>query len=396
MAWYNFFTPKVDAEEKINPVQRYDIGHEPSREVHNHTWYYENLEIVNRGVNMVINDAAAIPTLVGHATKHAGVVSGVRRSKVDKLLTVEPNPYEDISKFKRNLVTDYILDGNIFIYFDGAHLYHIPANKMIIVKGIKKPVEYYEFNDTKFSPSEIIHIKDNSFDSVSRGLSRLKPASRSMALLKRMRDFQDNFFKNGAIPGLIIKSPHTLSTKIKDRMMESWAQKYNPSNGGRRPLILDGDMDIADLSKVSFKDLDFQASVSSYETTVLKAIGVPSILLDSGNNANIRPNLRMYYLETIIPIVTQLNFALERYFGFEVREDSTKVTALQPELRELSAYYVSLVNGGIVTPDEARKGLGYEVLGEDCDHIRVPQNIAGSATQPDEGGRPPAEEEGEE
>jgi hypothetical protein len=80
MAWYNFFTPKVEAEEKLNPVQHYDIGHEPSREVHAHTWYYENLEIVNRGVNMVINDAAAIPTLVGQATKHPGVVSGIRQS----------------------------------------------------------------------------------------------------------------------------------------------------------------------------------------------------------------------------------------------------------------------------------------------------------------------------
>ena len=81
MAWYNFFTPKVEAEEKLNPVQHYDIGHEPSREVHAHTWYYENLEIVNRGVNMVINDAAAIPTLVGQATKHPGVVSGIRHSR---------------------------------------------------------------------------------------------------------------------------------------------------------------------------------------------------------------------------------------------------------------------------------------------------------------------------
>ena len=35
--------------------------------------------------------------------------------------------------------------------------------------------------------------------------------------------------------------------------------------------------------------------------------------------------------------------------------------------------------------------LGYEIL-EGQDEIRVPQNIAGSASNPDEGGRPPESE----
>ena len=78
---------------------------------------------------------------------------------------------------------------------------------------------------------------------------------------------------------------------------------------------------------------------------------------------------------------------VERYFGFDLKEDITEIPALQPELRDASAYYTSLVNGGIITPNEARERLGFEPV-EGAEDIRVPANIAGSATNPDEGGRP--------
>jgi HK97 family phage portal protein len=247
-------------------------------------------------------------------------------------------------------------------------------------------------HDITFSPDEIIHIKENSFHSIYRGVPRLKPALRTMILMKSMRAFQDNFFKNGAVPGLVLKSPNTLSEKIKERMMVSWQARYRPDAGGRRPLILDGGIEVDAISNVNFKELDFQTSIDENEKIILKALGIPPIMMDSGNNANIRPNMRMYYLETILPIVRKINYGLERFFGFELREDISDIPALQPELRDASAYYTSLVNGGIITAAEARDRLGFEPI-EGTEEIRVPANIAGSATNPDEGGRPVEETE---
>jgi len=205
--------------------------------------------------------------------------------------------------------------------------------------------------------------------------------------MKRMRDFQDNFFKNGAVPGLVLKSPNTLSEKIKERMLQSWSIRYKPDAGGRRPLILDGGIEIDSFANVNFKELDFQSAISENEKIILKALGIPPIMLDSGNNANIRPNMRMYYLETVLPIVRKMNFAFERFFGFELKEDVTDIPALQPELRDQSQYYTSLVNAGVITPNEARDHLGFDAV-EGYDGLRVPANIAGSAANPDEGGRP--------
>ncbi len=394
MAWYDRFLGRKD-EEKLNPSQSLMGGEiQNTREpTVSYERQYEELEIVNRAVNMIVDDSAEIPSTVLGSAKHVGIIKGIKRAKVDTLLNYEPNLFQDINTFKRNLITDFILDGNIFIYFDGVHLYHLPSSKMAIHSSESSYVEKYTFsNDIDYSPNEIIHVKENSFFSIYRGVPRLSPALRTMQLMASMRKFQDNFFKNGAVPGLVLKSPNTLSEKIKERMIQSWGVRYRPEAGGKRPLILDGGIEIDSISNVNFKDLDFQSSIAENEKIILKALGVPPILLDSGNNANIRPNMRMYYLETILPIVRKINFAYERFFGFSIKEDVTNIPALQPELRDQSQYYTSLVNGGIITVNEAREHLGFEPV-DGQDDVRVPANIAGSAANPDEGGRPVEEEE---
>ena len=401
MAWYNNIfgggKKKEEADlEKLNPIQQY-LGQtsESSREfTANYEQFYENLEIVNRGVNLIVDDVAEIPATVNRVATN-GVIKGLRRARVDSLLNKEPNLFQDISSFKRNLVTDFLLDGNIFIYFDGAHLYHLPADNVTIHADSKTYIEKYTYNDVDYAPEEIIHIKENSFYSIFRGTSRLKPAVRTMQLTTNMRKFQDNFFKNGAVPGLVLKSPNTLSEKIKERMIQSWTMRYRPDAGGRRPLILDGGIEVDEISNVNFRELDFQVAISENDKIILKALGVPPIMLDSGNNANIRPNMRMYYLETVLPIVRKINAAYSRFFGFEISEDVTDIPALQPELRDAASYYTALVNGGIITINEARDSLGYETL-DGQDDIRVPQNIAGSAVNPDEGGRPEESNDNEE
>ena len=404
MEWYDFITGRNrDTEEKLNPAQ-YVISRDQGLEVGtrevvtNYKNAYEQLEVVNRGVNMIVDDAAEIPLDVGEQVQGTTpIVKNVRRSRVDLLLNKEPNPFQDVSSFKRNLIIDLLIDGNIFVYFDGAHLYHLPADHVTIHTDDSTFVEKYTYDHSiDYKPSEIIHIKENSFNSIYRGVPRLKPAFRTMQLLGSMRRFQDNFFKNGAVPGLVLKSPNTLSEKIKERMLQAWVARYNPQSGGRRPLFLDGGLEVENLTEVNFRNLDFQDGIATNEKIILKCLGIPPILLDSGNNANLRPNHRLYYLETILPIVNKIAYAFERYFGFKLDEEVSGIPALQPELRDQASYYATLVNTGILTPNEAREALRFEEI-DGFDQLRVPANIAGSATNPEQGGRPeeaaPSEQE---
>jgi len=135
--------------------------------------------------------------------------------------------------------------------------------------------------------------------------------------------------------------------------------------------------------------MDLHENIKTHDTKILKALGYFSLLLDGGNNANISPNLRLFYLETVLPIVSKYVSAIERFYGYDVSPITAEVSALQPDLKEVAAYYSTLVNGGILTPNEARVSLRYE---EDKDSesskLRVPANIAGSAANPSEGGAP--------
>ena len=179
MAWYNniFGGKPAEVEEKLNPAQLHMTGGiESSREPSfSYELAYEDLEIVNRGVNMIVDDVAEIPTMVSRDNAFRGVIPGVKASKVEQLLNKSPNPYQDISSFKRNLITDYLIDGNIFMYFDGAHLYHLPASDVRIHSSRETYIDRFTMHDVTFSPEEIIHIKENSFHSIYRGVPRLKP-----------------------------------------------------------------------------------------------------------------------------------------------------------------------------------------------------------------------------
>jgi HK97 family phage portal protein len=390
MGWFD------NLREKLNPAQR-DIvsmvegsGPISSREIiSNYTAYYEYLEVVNRGVNMIVDDTAEIPLRIGEPIKGlTPVVKNVRRTRVELLLNKEPNPFQDISTFKRNLIVDYILDGNLFVYFDGTALYHLPANYVQIEPDETTYISKFTFqHNVDYTPSEIIHVKENSFQSIYRGTSRLRAARRIMSQLTKMREFQDNFFKNGAVPGLVIKSPSVISEKNKERMIQSWITRYRPDGGGRRPMVLDGGMEIDNITNVNFREMDFEASIEAAEVEILKVLGIPPILLNSGNNANIRPNHRLYYLETILPILHKTCSALERFFGYEIEPDITGIPALQPELADAASYYATLVNTGIITANEARYQLNYDFK-DGHDDLRIPANIAGSATDPSTGGRP--------
>lgn len=395
MGLFNWRKKKTeDVDEKLNPAQSL-IGRREGGEIYSHgspTNYrsqYESIEIVNRAINMIVDDSADMPASVGRQQKGVSpVVKGVRKTTVERVLCYEPNPFQDISSFKRNLIVDLLVDGNMFIYWDGAHLYHLPADKVSIHTDERTFISHYSYAGlVDYFPDEIIHIKENSFRSIYRGTSRMKAAAETMDLLIRLRKFQKNFFKNGAVPGLVLKSPDALSEKIKERMLESWRLRYRPEGGGRSPMILDGGLEIDSVSNVNFKELDFQSACSDCEETILKALGVPPILFRGGNNANIAPNHKLYYLETVLPIIRKINAGLSRFFGYEVHEDATNTPALQPTLSDQSSYLTSLVNGGVITPNEARERLGREAL-DGLDEIRIPVNIAGSAANPAEGGRP--------
>jgi HK97 family phage portal protein len=388
--------------EKLNPAQSeivmdYGVKHDTTSPYTIRKAYYD-IDVVNRGVNLIVDAAAAITFDITDKLKDVGMVVPnkeyrLTKDRIHKLLNFKPNPYQNADVFKRELILDLLLEGNIFIYFDGMFLFHLPAQKVEVLSDSKTFIKGYKYGNTTFKVEEIIYIKENSARTIFRGDSRLTAALPAINTLKSMLDFQQNFFNNNAVPGLVLKTPNTLSRKVKDRIVQEWMQRYNPRTGGKRPAVLDGDFDIKNLGHTDFRELDFKESIDTQERKVLKTLGVPPLLLDSGNNANISPNIKLFYINTVLPIIDRLVHSLEFFFGYDIKPVTENILALRPELKDEAAYFVGLVNGGILTPNEAREALRYpKDEDEESNKLRIPANIAGSASNPSQGGKPRNEE----
>ena len=394
--------------EKLNPAQPSIASLEPyasPETIVDFEQAYREIEIIHRAVEMVISACVDTPLKITGNTP---------AKKVNKLLNIRPNPFEDRVRFFRRALLDFHLDGNAFFYYDGNDLYLLPANDVEVVPDPHTFVNHYNYMITNqqssdffgynkqtrkseaitFQPQEIIHVTNENTNSIFRGTSKLKPLLRLIELYYYMINFQRQFFKNNAIPGFVLTTDNILSKRVKERLLEGWRNSYTTIfDNARHPAILDGGLKIDQFSQVKFQELDFENSIERIQQDMAKALGVPYVLLKSGNNANIDANQKLFYQHTVMPILNQFCSAFMLFFnnGVQIKPDKLSIPALRPDERTQSVYFSTLVNTGIITPNEARTGLGYPSIdGENS--IRVPQNITGSATDATQGGRPPNEE----
>jgi HK97 family phage portal protein len=366
---------------------------------------YEQVDVIHRAIELTVNSLVEVPFQI----------EGTLVNKVDTLLNVRPNPWEDRVRLFRRAFLDFILDGNAFFYYEKAtgDLYVLPANDITIVPDPKRFVAGYKYNpgagveaspwgkiepkksekEIWFDRAEIIHVKGDSSDNMYRGESRLKSINTIIELYYHMISFQSQFFANNAVPGMVLETDNVLSPKNKNRLLEQWKDSYKGMfKGGRSPALLDGGIKINSFSTATFSELDFEKSIERIQEDMCVALGVPYVLLQSGNNANVSNTQTLFYLHTILPILESFSSAFTYRFGpgTFIRPDKQSISALRPDTRSEALYYSTLVNTGIITPNEAREGLRFECL-DDCDEIRIPQNIAGSAVDASQGGAPPKE-----
>lgn len=389
--------------QKLNPVQpsiaREEGGRIGSSQTRPITIQnaYMTTEIINRCINMIVDSASQVEFDVQDTLPFSPIATGIRKQSLVRMLAYRPNPFMDISNFWRLIIMDFLMDGNAFIHYDGHGIYHVPADKMEIKADPREYVHSYIYNgETTFTPGQIIHIRDNSAKSIYRGDSRINSMLETLGVRQSMQDYNKNFFLNGTAVGLIVESEAILSKKMKDRTEKEWMSKYNARRSAGRPMILDGGLTVKSLGNTNFREMMYSEQLAALDNRIATALGVPPILLDSGNNANIRPNLELFFSMTIIPMMQKFESALENFFAFDIQLSTHRISALQPDRKAESERLSSLVNNGIMKGNEARKDLRLEEIDDpNMNTIRIPQNVAGSATgvSGQEGGAPPKDKE---
>ena len=244
MAWYSPVTkifgrptnptPGVSGVTTANTIESPD-----DRGLQSHRAGYRKLEIVNRAVNMIVDDCSNLDITIEPNSNFRGATTGTKLKTLHNLLNVCPNPEQDISDFRRRLFTDYLLYGNMFIYYDGVHIYQLPAEFMSVKGDDKAYIKEFIYREAihadkmTYTPTEVVHVRENHVSNDKFvGLSRLSSQTTSMATLLSMKEFQQNFFNNSAVPGLVVTTENHLSDRVRSSFIERWQQVYNPAKGG--------------------------------------------------------------------------------------------------------------------------------------------------------------------
>lgn len=397
--------------EKLNPAQsriQEQEGDYSSTITHvkSIVYAYDNIPAVNRGVNYLVESISGFSYKVGDRINAStyfvpSVTSqAINPKKVSSIINIQPNPYQTLNAFYMQSLLDLILEGNCFWYFDGFSLFHLPSRHVVIHTDPKTFVKTYEYSSNIFyNTNEVIHIKEHSFRSIYRGQSKLTSAIKNMEALMSIDHFFTKRIKNGTVPNVVLSTDEILGSKMKESIEQDWKRRYAASSktGGSVPVILDNGMTSDTIGNVDFRELDLPNIISINENRIYEVLGIPHVLINGGNNANIYPNLRMFFINTVNPYVEKIAGALTTFFGYDIRPDYISQTALQPDLNDQANFLTSLTNSGIITKNEARKKLNLPVdKSPDSDTLITPANIAGSSLDPNTGGRPMEDSEGKE
>lgn len=360
---------------------------------------YQLDSVVNRCTNILTDNSAEVNFDVKDKFSFTPIAK-VNPKILNELLNLRPNPYMDISTFRRLIYLDYWFGGRAFIHWDGASLYHIPESLMEVVASESNTgyIDKFLFNGSiEFTPAEIIYVKDNSYKGF--GASQIdaspkyKAAENDIIRKDKLSSFKENYLDNGTVLGLILETEQVLNKKFKDRIVEDIRLKYNTRNGkfANTAVVLDGGLKAKGTNQASISELGLTEDKVAYNNSICVAFGVPPVLLDGGNNANIRPNIELLFYLTILPNLKKFESAFEYFFGFDLKLDTKDVPALLPDKDKEASRFVSLVNNGILTGDEARVELRYQPTNDPLmTKIRIPANVSGSATgvSGQEGGKP--------
>ena len=345
---------------------------------------YNAISTLARCVDLLVNSCAKV-NLELYEDKGYFRPYAVKPNPFYKLIQ---NPSKDVDTLSwyKQVYRDLLFKGSCLIYNTRLELQIIPD---YIIKR-----DGYLIEGKLYPKDDFIFINLLSQSDSLTGIPYMKRVEEEIEVIKYMIKFQRLYFKNNGIPGIVLKTDRPLSDKLKDKKTREFVNMTSIIQGrAGTPYILDDGTDIKELQH-SFRDLQFVESLDSLERRIVQNLGIPYILLNSGNNANISPNVKLFY-GTVIEdftrsVASAFTLHMQRIYRTKsqvVDADFTSIPLLTDDFATKASSIQGLYTTGIISKNEAREVLKFEKL-SDGDTFLTPQNIAGSAQNPSTGGRP--------
>lgn len=328
-----------------------------------------NLSAGFAAIDLISNKIASIPIVV--KTKEGDEVEHPFNHVFDNTIC---------GKFitMKQMIWDCLVNGNGLCYIkrdnkgDAKELIYVPHGSFTICYNQQAQQLYYlipMLSDKKVEPVNVIHILKNSVDGVN---GRAVPfyARKAINLATSAENAAFNYFDSGCAISGILKSNKPLSTQQKIDIKSSWNQAHvqGEPNG---LAVLGNDLDFQQIGANSSESQLLESRKYSVRE-IARFLGIPPELLgDEVNKAynSLSEACDALITFTLMPFIMILEDEFNRkclkpsermIYHIDFKEEDLRMPDETAQAQALN----SLVAGGIMTPNEARKLLGLPALPE--------------------------------
>lgn len=307
-----------------------------------------------------------------------------------------PNPMQGFDQFIKNVFTDYLITGEMFIAKpEGqerpAELWALNPLNMHVKGGRSGMPESYihEVNgrkktfpvDSMTGKSDLFFLKMYDPCNYWRGLAPLQAAALSADTHNSGMRWNYSLLKNGARPSGIIQFKEEPSDEVLNRLREFFKKTIQgDKNAGSVPMLTGGgEWKAMDNNP---RDMDYLNTMKEMSKYVASAFGVPLPLIDNdaASYNNMEQAKERLWTDTVIPMFNEFlnafgNWLLPAYGeNLSLVANLDDIPALEGVRERKFKRMVEAKKEGVLTTDEARVAIGYEPKGGNADMLLVPSN----------------------
>lgn len=310
-------------------------------------------------------------------------------SSVWELMNYSPNSWQTPVEFREMMTAHCLLRGNAYAFknraSDGRVLELLPIHpdSVNIEQLPDFSLRYFiTFSTGKSFVAEqddMFHIRGLTFDGY-RGVSPISYNRENIGLSIGALEHGASVFGNGAMPGVILKHPGTISKEAHERLKDTWQNAYS-GDGKFKTAILEQGMEISTVG-MSNSDVQFLETRKFQRSEIASIFRVPPHKigdLERSTNNNIEHQGIEFVYDTLMPWVRRWEQAIHRDLlprrqrkthcvRFQVSE------LLRGDLESRMNAYGKGIQWGIISANEARESENMNRR-EDGDTFLVPLNM---------------------
>lgn len=340
-------------------------------------------------VRVVSEAIASLPLLVER--KRGGTFESVERGRLPYLLNVQPNEWTSAFDFKRQLVSNILLNGNAFIipeYGIGKE----PVRLLLVSPGCgseAQRVGLYRIDDDSigihdyYEEEEIIRIKGVTLDGI-RGMSVISFAANTLSIAATAVKNTLKNYANGGTPMGILSNEAAIPTygaHSTDQLQQIANRMNEAVSRGDRIIVSGGKSNFVNCG-MSASDMEFLSTQKFTVREICRFFGVnPSMIYDdTSNNYKSAENANSVFLtQTLDPWLKRIEQEFQRKFlsiqeSYNTRFRFDREQMFISDLPSLNAYVKGRIENGTMSPNEARALFNQSAV-EGGDKIFVSANM---------------------